>query len=236
MNHIFKISVIFPSRARSSMLHRCVDLLFSKAFEPEKVEVVCWFDYDDPELIKNIEIANKFNDMRRRMIYYVGDGKGYGFNHLMINRCAELSIGSVIIQYNDDMEMMTEGWDSLYYEALYQKIAVGSAKITTPEQGLYKGYRFSCPAISRHLYNLCEEFSLGGNPSVDRCWEAFAINYPCEVTIDVHIVHHHAGTGDVKAVSERQKFYGYLGSTWGERLLEFDRIGKSYVNKVKGKL
>ena len=229
------ISIIFPSRARPDMLRKCGELLFEKAVR--NIEIVVWFDDDDPMLKQNLQVVRDFNEKGWNFLYHIGNhGKGYADNHRMIEKCASLAKGDILMQYNDDMEMETQGWDEIYTQAIGNKLIVASARITTPDEGRNMGFRFSCPTIPLKLYNLCGMFCLGENPSVDRCWEAFAHHFPCEVQTEISIYHKHAGTGDEKAVRARQEFYDVFKKEVDQRFNEFDVIGKYFTYLVKKKL
>jgi len=222
-----------PSRSRFEDFKHCCNLLFEKAAEPSKVEVVVRLDSDDLTVYDYLNFIMEQSFFK--YFYLIGSrGNGYADNWKMIDMCARAAIGDVIIQYNDDMEMMSKDWDLKYREALKNNpYSVASAKITTPEEGKHNGFRFSCPAISRKLYNILGGiFSLGSNPSVDRCWEAYARYSGFEVKTDVEIFHKHLGTGDKLSVESRNEFYDILRDNLDIRKQEWNFIGKKYAEMV----
>jgi hypothetical protein len=162
---------------------------------------------------------------------------GYAENHLLIEDAAFAADGEYIMQYVDTAEMLTPEWDRMYLEAIGdKKIFVVTSNVTDDLTGRAL-YRFSFPLISRELYQKCGMFCLGRNPSVDRCWEAFATEMNCEIKAPVNIIHREKRNTDHedRTAKESQPFYKQLNDHWESRSAEHKAIGKQFADLVRGK-
>lgn len=220
------ISVLIPSRGRPHKLEECAKSLLALAADPKSVEIICRVDNDDPTLpdYRKIEGVTLISGPRM---------EGYARNDKLIEECASESTGDVLMQAVDTMRMRTPGWDGVITEAMAQAPhGVAAAFPSVLPKG---AYRFSFPTITRRLYELCGMFCLGGDPSVDRCWEAFADCLKCEVKIDVVVEHNELRNTprEDATASESQPFYRELEKNWEQRHEEHRRIGAEYAEKVR---
>jgi hypothetical protein len=225
-----KFSILIPSRGRPKDLEYCIDSLFCMAHNPRRVEVIYRVDEDDPMLSRYSEAPGVKKIIGPR--YH-----GYASNWRFIEDCAGQSFGNYLMQMVDTAQMLTTEWDMIYEEAIMSNpIAVVASKVLNEHGNL--AYCWSFPLITRQLYALAGCFCLGQNPSVDRCWEAFAEEMDCGLIAPVNILHKERRGSDQEDDTARESlcFYAGLHSNWDKRSSEFRQIGKRYAEIVKGKL
>lgn len=242
MSH-YDYSIILPSRGRSELFRHCCESIFFNASKKESVEVICRIDDDEPQLAEYAKVARDFRSHNCRVVLVVGPRlSGYGSNHVMIEEAASLSSGALIIQFNDDMEYETKGWDEIYINVAcdssfkYDDVFVITSYVSTPMEGRGGGYRYSAPVVTRRLYELCGEYALGQDPSVDRCWDALMRHLGREIhTDEVHVNHNHVGTlhSDQTANEGCNPFYIKLCQNIEERWARHEQIGKEFAEKVR---
>lgn len=135
------ISVLLPTRGRSELFATSVRSLLDHAKHPDQIEIVVRRDRDDmPEY-----------PVLHRAKVLVGSPLGYAGMHTYFNECASLSCGRWLVIWNDDCEMLTDGWDEPLY-ALSPE-----AWWTLPHEHF--------PVISRRWYETTGRFS--ASPHVD---------------------------------------------------------------------
>ncbi len=98
-----KVSVIFPSRGRSSPLSESINSLLDNAEFPENVEILIAVDPD--EGIDNSQFSAIF--------YTVPERYGYNKLHDYYNYLAVRAQGKWLFIWNDDVLMLTKGWDEI---------------------------------------------------------------------------------------------------------------------------
>lgn len=225
------ISIILPSRGRPKLLERCLQSLLATCALSINYEVIVRIDDDDPELGRYMDLPQTFQYLRGKR------GEGYSRNDALIEECAKYSQGDIIMQYVDTAVMQTNRWDILMHEAAAK--SQNGIFVMFPHITGGTGYQYCFPTISRKLYDLCGCFCLGQNPSVDRCWEAFALEYPQSV-IEVPVTIEHAelrgSKEEDKTASETKGFYSELNADWGNRHVKHVEIGKQYADLVRSKL
>jgi hypothetical protein len=104
------VSVLLPSRSRPAHLTAAIDSLVDTATDPSSIEFLVRIDDDQTGLYERA--------LRRdRVVTLVGPhGNGYDDLHLMYNQLAAAARGKWLLQFNDDMRMMTRAWDSALAE------------------------------------------------------------------------------------------------------------------------
>jgi len=237
-------SIILPSRGRADLFRHCCESIFFKARFKQNIEVICRIDDDEPQIFDYAKVAQDFRQHHNcRVLLIVGPRmKGYASNHIMIEEAATMSCGDFIIQFNDDMEYDTEFWDLEYIreaQAYPDNILVLTSSVSTPLEGKGKGYRYSAPVVTRRLYELCGEYSLGQDPSVDRTWDALMRNINREIHVKtVSVNHNHVGTlhPDQTANEGCNPFYGELCQNLAERWARHDEIGRVYAEKIRSQV
>jgi hypothetical protein len=216
------IGVVLPSRGRPEECKRACESLRNHAIG--RIDIVVRLDADDPKL-----------EQYRRLlaVHIVGPrGRGYIDNARMIDEAARLVRGDYIMQFVDDAEMWTHGWDE-EYERVMKWDSVGTANVTTPDGS---NFRFSFPVISRRLMELNNgRFSLGDSSSVDRCWEAYARYRQCEARAGVHIHHFHIGAvgpGDLTSQEGRTPYGLQIARNQHQWSIGNDTIGRAFAELV----
>ena len=224
-------SVLIPCRGRPAQLEKSISALFSLALLPDFIEVIVRADFCDPELSAIIKVCSGRKNVRVIVGSRLG---GYRDCHRFIEDCARLSSGAVMVIYNDDMEMLSQDWDSIYFRALDggASLKPASSTISSPNQDGWH-YKWACTVISRKLYNAVGfEACLGGNPIVDRCWDAFS-KYAGEVESGVRIMHHRLEPGDGQ--KDRSEFYKENSRAGEKNAAEWDNVGRMAAARVKEK-
>lgn len=234
-----RLSVIIPTRGRPKQFRKACASIFDMAYG--KVEVIARLDADDP-MREEYEAVRRDADTayRRGAVYLVVGPRlgGYSSNHDMIDHAAQWAGGALLMQFVDDAEIITPLFDSLFWQAADKRedeIFVLSSRVTVAAG---PAYNYSFPVISRKLYDLVGGLSLG-NPSVDRCWGAFAEAGKCGIETDVEIFHrdaHLVDPTDRTAVEGRIPFCADLQADFEARSKEHQRIGQAAWEKVKAAL
>jgi hypothetical protein len=97
---MIQVSVLVPSRGRTSGLLDSIGTLTGMAADPGRVEVLVAADADD---VATAAIADWVAPVR------------YGYEHLHVywNALAKMAHGDWLLLWNDDCRMLTGGWDDL---------------------------------------------------------------------------------------------------------------------------
>jgi len=110
------ISVLLPARGRPDHLRESVASCFELATDPDNVEVLIRLDDDDPHLDSELRILRHFG-ASKRIVVFTGYRLGYQNMHEMYGGLALHSEGDWLVNWNDDMQFITQGWDALLREA-----------------------------------------------------------------------------------------------------------------------
>lgn len=110
-----RISVLIPSRGRPENLRRAVQSMLDLESKAD-IEFLFRFDVDDPHLQANKRVVDSLATWSR-LVLSKPRGAGYRDVYKMYNEMARLSRGDWIISWNDDVEMLTKGWDNLLCQA-----------------------------------------------------------------------------------------------------------------------
>lgn len=98
------ISVIFASRGRPASLKAATESLYQNAKDPDRIEIIVAVDPDDDS------VTNYAWPFR---IWTAPERFGYTQLHLYLNSLAKLAHGEWLMWFNDDMRMLTPGWDEI---------------------------------------------------------------------------------------------------------------------------
>lgn len=109
------ISVLLPTRTRYEPLQRAVSTLFDLAADPESIELLLRTDDDTPTALSKIAIPDVW---RKTCQEWRGSRLGYGRMHDYYNGLAERAQGKLLFVWNDDTEMLTQGWDRLLLQSI----------------------------------------------------------------------------------------------------------------------
>ncbi|MGV3580261.1 tetratricopeptide repeat protein [Brevundimonas sp.] len=124
------IRVIIPTRDEPGMLKACIDSLLAKAARPERVRI---------EIVDNRSTLRETADLLRSL---EAEGRARvdrfdgAFNWARINNLAAARGGDdgVLVFANNDVEMLTDGWDAYVVEALGSGIGVLGVRLLYPDR------------------------------------------------------------------------------------------------------
>ena len=172
------ISVLIPARARPANLQAAIDSCIQLAKHPDRVEVLVALDKDDPQLRLMTEVAKS-----RSARSFVSEVR-HGYLHLYryFNKLATASKGDWLVIWNDDSEMLTQGWDDLLVDA--PEVAVQFLR-----RDVLKTADPTFPVTSRNIFEAMGHLSLNGHCDAwisDVSWWA-----KCQVTRDNIVLRHH---------------------------------------------
>jgi len=225
-----KISLIIPTRSRPEELRSTLGAAYRTAMFSAEVEAVCRLDADDPRLDDYIKVLHEFP----QAVFIIGQRRG-GYSSLVefMDECAAISTGDLIMCFNDDMVMLTSGWDEVLCRALAGRpLAVGIGELMlNGDPG--NQCQYACAVIPRPLYQLCGALGLGGLNELDRCWEALARHAGCEVKTSVQIAHRQNFTSTPDTNAVRNEYGRKLHANWGERSAAWEEVGRRYAALVK---
>lgn len=159
--------------------------------------------------------------------WIMGPRLGYARIHEYYEECYKLSIGDLILAYNDDVEMMTTGWDEAYRTALAPvKFGVASAAV---DEGNGTNYAWAMPMVKRELCERIGRFCAGVE-TCDRIFDAYARLSGRGATARVKMIHrwHPPAPG-----GERDKIYNHATSHWGEMTAKWDASAREMMEMTK---
>lgn len=107
------ISVCFASRDRPAGLHDAVASLLDRASQPDGIEVLVGMDPDDPQLRAAARQLHRATRFRPARIWVAPQRFGYCRLHDYLNELATQARGTWCLWWNDDMRMLTAGWDDI---------------------------------------------------------------------------------------------------------------------------
>ena len=141
------ISVLLPSYCRFDMVMDSIASLYNTCINKANFEVIVRFDETDQESLARL---NELPD-EQNCRYIVSDHKhGYKSLHDFQNELATHARGGWYLFWNDDVKMLTQGWDVLTMsKAKWDEPAV--IQITTGSQ---------FPTITRRLHEIMGHVSL----------------------------------------------------------------------------
>ena len=114
MGHYKKlISILLPTRKRVKLLKECLDSLNNKTQDKSLVEILIKIDTDDQETIDFINQYKTISSIDIKDI--ITDRKnGYGSLDEHMNNLVLYSEAEFLFGLNDDVEMLTDGWEQTY--------------------------------------------------------------------------------------------------------------------------
>jgi hypothetical protein len=112
-----EISMLLPTRGRPKHLKNAIDSAFRLAANPESIEMLVQLDRCDPSLKEAIDVLREHR-WTEQIRMCVAPRVGYSGMHLMNNALAECANpeSKWLHIWNDDLEMLTPGWDVLLLE------------------------------------------------------------------------------------------------------------------------
>lgn len=109
------ISVILPTRGRTTALKNCIESLVTKAANPRRVEIVMGIDEDDTNTIEYVksEVAPMLQPYQVECRAQIFKPQGYENLHVYVNTLAGSTNGEWIFFWSDDALMQTQDWDNV---------------------------------------------------------------------------------------------------------------------------
>lgn len=107
------ISVLLPTRGRTTMLEDSVMSLLDRANDPSSIEVLLMFDDDDQESFSwfQANLAAKIDATGSRFTVWQTPRLGYEHLHKYVNFLASNAQAPWLMFWNDDARMLTQDWD-----------------------------------------------------------------------------------------------------------------------------
>jgi len=153
------ISILIPTRKRVKLLKECLDSLNNKTQDKSLVEILIKIDTDDQETIDFINQYKTISSIDIKDII-TDRKKGYGSLDEHMNNLVSYSEAEFLFGLNDDVEMLTEGWEQTYKPYVGKNFFLATHVIsikdgvTTKLWDGYKTYAY-LPAFEEYsLYHL----------------------------------------------------------------------------------
>lgn len=164
----FLIGIMIPTRKRVQLLKECLDSFNKKTSDKSLVELLLKIDSDDLETLK---FAESYKSEIEIKIIVTDRKNGYGSLHEHYNSLAKISESEFLMVFNDDIEMMTEGWEQHFkqYEGKNYILSVYNRRIKDGvEQSIFENYMGN-PSIPADFYH--NFGSLSYHPMLDDWWQ-----------------------------------------------------------------
>lgn len=109
-----KISILLPTRGRTTQLLRSVNSLIELAADPVSIQWLFGFDNDDLETYKWFQehVLPKIITSGAKYTCMGFEPLGYSKLNEYVNRLAAKAVGDWFVFWNDDAVMQTQGWDT----------------------------------------------------------------------------------------------------------------------------
>lgn len=105
-----KISILLPTRGRTTALLNSVKSLLDRADNLNQIEVLLAMDRDDTA---SVEFANEhIAPLHKNIHIHMFDRLGYTKLNMYMNALAALAQGYWLLMWNDDALMNSQGWDT----------------------------------------------------------------------------------------------------------------------------
>lgn len=113
-NNSTKISILLPTRGRTTQLLRSVGSLIDLAKDSTRIQWIFGFDNDDLETYKWFQehVLPKITESGAKYTCMGFEPLGYTKLHEYVNRLAAKATGDWFVFWNDDAVMKTAGWDA----------------------------------------------------------------------------------------------------------------------------
>lgn len=180
--------MLLPARGRPRNLRTSVQSLYDLADDPDSVEVLVRLDDDDPHLQEELTILGGFG--AREVFVGVGPRLGYQKMHVYFDQLAAQARGEWIFFWNDDTDMLTQGWDALTRECpIYSVQFPRRDTVSCPP---HSDYTF--PVLGRPVFE-----ALGGNMSANPycdAWLSDVSGFAGTSVVRPDVVFHHHRLND----------------------------------------
>ena len=102
-----QLSIVIPTRGRAEAVNTLLESIWSSAWNPEQIEVVLFFDSDDP-------VQSRIQHPLLHITRVVGNGLTMGE---ITETSFDASRGRYVMLFNDDVRIGCEGWDRRILDA-----------------------------------------------------------------------------------------------------------------------
>jgi hypothetical protein len=162
------VAITIPTRKRIGLLKECLDSINTKTTNKSLVEIIVKIDTDDYE---TVDFINSYNSEINLKKIISNRKNGYGSLHEHYNNLAAASESEFIFGFNDDVEMVTEGWEQYLIPYKDKNFILGvhlekyKNKIKYP---IFTGYN-AHPIIPNDIFKYMG--ALSNHPMIDDWWE-----------------------------------------------------------------
>lgn len=168
------ISILIPARGRPLGLRKAIGSMCARANDPEKLEFLVYID-DDDESLKDVAFIEAASEGVHVGVWS-GPRKGYKRLHEYYNALASHASGDWLINWNDDVEMLTEGWDALVANTkmpphsiqFFRRDTLEHADTTFPCTGRSVYKAMGHLSLNAHCDDWAKEIALGTGIAVMR--------------------------------------------------------------------
>ncbi len=223
------ISVLLPARGRATHLKPCIASIFDLADSPDDVEVLVRLDDDDPQFDAECTVLRAYPPSRVKC--FKGPRLGYRGMHVYYNDLADRSAGRWLFFWNDDMVMLTPGWDRLTCEA-------PEFSVQFPRRDTTKTTDYTLPVVGRPIFEALGHLSL--NAYAD-AWLSDVSGFAGTSIIrdDIVFMHHRLNDQTLREQSnggpdEWKKFKGEIQTTLRHADMERLLTAPEYESRFAG--
>ncbi len=192
--------MLLPTRGRPDHLKRSIDSVFDTAADPSRIEVLVRFDHCDPLLKAGVAVLREHR-MTEQIRVGIASRVGYNQMHVMNNALAESASGEWLHIWNDDLEMLTPGWDALLR-------ACPPFAIQFPRRDTVVTSDHTVPVMGREIYRVLGRMS--GNAFCD-AWISDVSAFAGTSVVRDDVVFHHRRLTDATSAD-----YNDGGREWGK--------------------
>lgn len=111
INSKTKVSLLCCTRGRVKALEQSIESVFSKAKNPNQIEILVRFDNDDIDSITDFIILKESKFKNYNIKLSIGEWFGYKKLNHYYNELWPQAEGEWLFLWNDDCLMVTENWD-----------------------------------------------------------------------------------------------------------------------------
>jgi len=178
------ISVLIPTRKRTSPFIVSIESLFNTCDDYNNFEVLVALDNDDLDTIKDI---NEYIKDKSNVTIHLFDRQYYKGFHKYINSMVPLAKGSSLFLWNDDCVMKSQGWDKEIL-SLHESFCVLNPLVDTMEWYCRSHQQILFPIIPKEWYNVTGRWS--NNAACDTWIQDISRDLNLTVDVDNIIISH----------------------------------------------
>lgn len=173
------VSILLSTRERFDLMIKSITSLYENASDPSQIELLLKLDNDNFE--EYTKRMDEIYQITTNVKIVISDRRdGYDSLHLFLNELAGISEGEFLFVWNDDAEMVSEGWDDYVAEHSGKLcvLQIDNNHFSYPELIEHGVYIF--PIIHRKYYEILNHISL--NPHSDT-WVHYVATF-CDIEIN----------------------------------------------------